>query len=278
MEFKTLENIPLKVLARTFNEAFENYFVPVKYNEELIKYKISIEKLNLELSIGAFENDRLVGFIWHCSDFKEDKKTAYNAATGVMPNFRGNGLTSKMYEHIIPQLKSSEIQQIELEVIDENIPAIKSYKKVGFEIVRNLHCFKGKLASKDSDTNIQIRELMPNLGFAKKTATSKLTWQNFAPIKNASISNIKAIGAFENENLLGQLIFNENKSRIHHISVHDEYRGKKIGSQMMKHFEDNYSTEIAIINVDRKNIALNKLFLSSGLENFLTQKEMILEL
>ena len=51
--------------------------------------------------------------------------------TGVLPEFRGKGLTAGMYERIMPRLKAASIKSQTLEVICENTTAIKVYQGIG---------------------------------------------------------------------------------------------------------------------------------------------------
>ena len=53
-----------------------------------------------------------------------NQKIAYNAANGILPEYRGYQLSSLLYEHSVTQLKLAGIGKIRLEVIEQNIPAV----------------------------------------------------------------------------------------------------------------------------------------------------------
>src|SRR5258706_13798692 len=113
--FQTLENTNKIDLLEAFNRSFSDYIVPLSLTYDQFESKIQIDRIDLELSIGAFENNKLIGFILHGFDVINDQNVAYNAATGVIPEKRGNRLTAKLYEYILPQLRAKKANKIQLE-------------------------------------------------------------------------------------------------------------------------------------------------------------------
>ena len=51
------------------------------------------------------------------------------------PKFRGQGICQNMIKYIVKSSKKY-IKKYELEVAENNIPAIKCYEKVGFKYIR----------------------------------------------------------------------------------------------------------------------------------------------
>jgi ribosomal protein S18 acetylase RimI-like enzyme len=157
LNFSTLENVEKSEIVKTFNSAFENYFVKIELTEKSLTEKFAAENILLEKSVGAFVENKLIGFVFIGIDDFNGRKTAYNGGTGVVPGFRGNDLTGKMYKFLLPKLAVENIKSHLLEVITENRSAIKAYEKIDFKIERKLACFKGKISMSRINSDIEIK-------------------------------------------------------------------------------------------------------------------------
>jgi ribosomal protein S18 acetylase RimI-like enzyme len=84
--------------------------------------------------ITVFHQQQMIGF---CNGRSyKDVKRKHRAALGItlLPDFRGCGLGMKMMEVLIENMKKfSNIKIIELDVMTNNIPAMKMYEKLGFK-------------------------------------------------------------------------------------------------------------------------------------------------
>jgi len=142
IEYKTLEGIDTEILYTVFLNAFKDYQVNMeisllKFNELLIS-----RGYNSQISMGAFENGELVGFVFNGLRKWNEKPTAYDTGTGVIREYRKQGITSNLMLNIKNLLKSKKIYQYLLEVIKTNTNALELYKKQGFEIVREFECYR----------------------------------------------------------------------------------------------------------------------------------------
>ncbi|MEO1486117.1 MAG: GNAT family N-acetyltransferase, partial [Bacteroidota bacterium] len=143
MQIKTLSGVSPEQILKVFNTSFSDYLVPLQLTTEQLETKMKADATELSISCGVFEDEQLVAFILHGSDTIKGEKVAYNGGTGVVPSKRGMRLTTKMYEFILPILVSKGIKRLILEVISNNVPALKSYQGVGFKTKRELLCYKG---------------------------------------------------------------------------------------------------------------------------------------
>ena len=159
MDIKILNGVSTKVITDVFNLSFSDYFIPFKLTEQQMADKMEADKTDLNLSVGVFENDILIGFILHGKDSINGKNLLYNGGTGVIPSKRGHGLTKKMYSFILPILKENDIDSLILEVISNNVQAIKSYEQSGYKKVRTLACYKGDLKPLKINNSIEIKAL-----------------------------------------------------------------------------------------------------------------------
>jgi len=273
MKITTLEYTKVDTILDTFNLSFSDYFVPFKLDIEQLKHKITSENIDLTISIGAFKDEKLVGFILHGYRHQDGKKTFYNAGTGVIPKERGQKLTKKMYVFCKPLLQEKNFKQGVLEVISNNEAAIPIYKSIGFKITRELSCYRGIPEIQHINENVILKDIeVINWETYKTFWDWKPTWQNHPETLNSLSKTLKTIVAHLNNSPVGYMIYNPKTNRINQLAVHKAYRNQKIGSTLFKHVSSGKS--VSLINIDGHDIHTNAFLKDLNLEHFLTQFEM----
>ncbi|KQS47562.1 hypothetical protein ASG38_08960 [Flavobacterium sp. Leaf359] len=279
MQFQTLEKSSTEEILEVFNSSFSDYIVPFRLTLPQLEGKITNDSVRMELSVGAFEAGKLVGFILHGYDKINGKTVVYNAGTGIIPEKRGNGLTAQLYEYILPFLKAENTDIVRLEVLTENIPALKTYEKTGFKIVRNLDCYKTLLQIEGQDKDYDIRELK---SFDWQNMRLFWDWEPSWQNSITAVENLKetnhAVGIFEEEQLLGYLIYNPAAKRVQQFAVKKEFRRKGLAGQLFSYIASNFGNEIALINIDGNSKETAAFLESMGFEKFISQYEMELKL
>lgn len=275
MQIRRLTKQDTPTLLKTFNDAFADYVVPFKLNAEQLDFKITQENIELEWSIGVFEEEKLVAFIMHGVREINGKKTFYNAGTGIIPQHRGQGLIGKMYDYILPYLKEYKADKILLEVIENNLPAIRSYEKNGFVVNRKLLCFGGEIKTKTTINTAVIKELENISWDIFQSFWDVLpSWQNDKP--SMEITEPETLGAFVKDELVGYILFNNKGKKIHQVAVAPNFRRKSIGSQLIEEVGKIFlKEEVRINNIDERAQNLNLFFKKQGLVNRINQYEMI---
>ncbi len=279
IQFRTLSDTTSTEFRDCFNHAFSDYSVPFQLTLEQVESNFKTYSTNMALSVGAFRDDNLVGFVLHGSRVVDGKKVAYNGGTGVIPEERGAALTTRMYDYILPTLRAENYDKVNLEVFTTNTPAIKSYKKIGYVPVRNLDCFSGELSIDTINENIRIEDhgrlKVENLS---ALGTVQPTWQ----CATTSISNLgekaRQVLAYAGEELVGYCILNVGRNRIVQIAVKQEHRNKKIGSTILDFVKRNITNELSIINVDASAETTIKFLEKRNLKKTISQIDMVLKL
>jgi ribosomal protein S18 acetylase RimI-like enzyme len=270
-QISTLENVKFAELTEVFNSAFADYFIEISLNEQSLAKKICAENIILAKSVGAVFDGNLVGFIL----IGLENKTAYNGGTGVLPEFRGHALTKQMYEFILPKLKAEGICRHHLEVITENLPAIKTYEKIGFRTVRTLACFKGKIAVSQINKTVEIKSLD---GIDAQTAApfwnSKPSWQNSVSAIKRAENPPEILGAFLGSELVGYLVFTK-KGFVKQFAVKKDFRRSRIAQTLFARAKNDLDDrEIVINNLDKSDRETVSFLSQIGLKAFLEQFEM----
>jgi RimJ/RimL family protein N-acetyltransferase len=81
----------------------------------------------------AINDNQVVGW---CDVFPEDNPRQNHRGElgmGLLPEFRGKGLGSKLLTSVLTHAKQFGLEKVELNVYTTNLPGIALYKKFGFE-------------------------------------------------------------------------------------------------------------------------------------------------
>jgi ribosomal protein S18 acetylase RimI-like enzyme len=265
---------------KAFKIAFHDYPIPIDLSEEHFRKKF-VEKLNidLDLSAGAFVNDSLIGFIFTSVSNYEGILTAYNGGTGVIPTYRGNGLTSDLYNYLIPNFKKQKISMSVLEVLTENKAAIKVYKNIGFRISKKYKCYK---------LNPQFPISKKENGEVQLLITQSVDWLkctqffDYLPgyldcpdMIEKNLANEVIIAARLNNAIVGYGIFQPETGRISHIAVDKTQRQNGIGTMLLRFiYEKSLKKDLTMINIPEDSDTISLFLERSGFENELDQYEM----
>jgi len=276
MEIATLENIETDSIVEVLNQSFSDYIVPLQLNSAQLEFKIFSENVKLNLSVGVFSSGKLIGFMLHGLREADGKLWAYNAATGVVPNYRGQGLVGKMYDFLLPKLKVAGVEQMLLEVIVGNDAGIRAYEKMDYKVNRTLDCFSGLVAGTEKATVAIIRDLDH---FDWDTFTSfwtiKPSWQNSVTTLENSRDRCRIVGAYLKEELIGYIVYNPVSRRIHQIAVASRHRRKGVATQLVNAMIASIDPkELFIYNVDHSSSETIAFFKSFGLSSHIAQFEM----
>lgn len=279
MELRTLAGISSQEISECFNEAFSDYAVPLHLSPQQLQNKMINDGVDLSLSAGAFENGRLTGFILNGIGNLQNIKSAYNAGTGVIPEQRGQRLTRQLYEFIIPKLEDREIRQCVLEVITTNKPAIFTYQKVGFDIVRELNCFKGTPKTGKRITSTSIGEILsPNWEKFTSFWEWSPTWQNSKEAIERSWEKLRSITIEKDGSTVGYLIYDPSSGKVNQFAVKKEFRNQGFGTLLFSELTQRLQKEISIINIDYSDLHTLSFLKSIGLKPYINQYEMKMEL
>lgn len=278
MQIRTLDEISIPELSLLFNQAFADYFVKIEITPEILAEKIKAEDIQPEMSVGVFTDDKVQGFILHAVREINGEKVAYNAGTGVVPKFRGNKSAVKMYDFILPKLKEVGVQKVVLEVMEQNVAAIKSYLNCGFKKVVNLECFNGKVEVEGYNQAVEFKKTENKIILELSDFKN---WQPSWQHDNLSLvqsSVYETFCGYINNTLVCFASLIPKTGRVAQFAVNPECRRQGIGSALFHDLSEMCPNGLSVINVDgdqKESLAFLKHI---GLDHFLRQFKMELDL
>lgn len=278
--YKTLNETSLEILHKAFLEAFFDYQVKTdlpfwKFEQMLLR-----RGYNPDISMGAFDNDRLVGFVLNGYRNWIGKPTVYDLGTGVIPEYRRKGITSDLLLHIRKLLKEKQVEQYLLEVIKSNQSAFQLYKKQGFEIQREFSCFHLEKDKFIPGTICKVERVE-----RIETEQFKEFW-DFEPSWQNSVASVEAVPeAFNffvarfNNTIAGYGIIDKVSGDIPQIAVNRDYRGNGIAYGIMTELlKSTGSGKVALLNVETNSTPIESFLNKLGFVYYVGQYEMLLKL
>ena len=236
------------------------------------------------LSFAAFEGEEIVAFTFNGIGEFNGIRTAYDTGTGTVPEYRGKGLASRVFEHSIPFLKSNNIQQYLLEVLKHNDKAVSVYRKLGFEVTREFNYFTQKKEAIQNQIKPGIQHetrlvTIEECEMAAHFCDFLPSWQNSFAAIGRSPGDFHAFGAFEGEKLIGYCIVEPNSGDITQLAVDHNFRRQGAASAL-------FGKALALISIDTVKI-INTEIGCTAITSFLESRnipirgkqfEMVLEL
>lgn len=282
-QYKTLENTRIEVLHEAFVDAFSDY--QIKFDIPMWKFKAMLQRRGYapSISVGAFKGELLVGFVLNGFRDWNGKSTVYDLGTGVIGEYRKQGITSNILSYLKDLLKIKGTEQFLLEVIQTNTTAFQLYKKQGFEVVREYSCFHIDKNLYHPRVTYKV-ESIERIGDAEWGNIASFwdympSWQNSADSVNALAEAFRYSIVRIDGVIAGYGIIDKRTGDIAQIAVDKRYRRKGIGRSIITDLIDNTEEEkVAVLNVDGRDERMKSFLLDAGFVNTVDQYEMLLRL
>ncbi len=251
MEIKSLSGVEFDVLAEAFGAAFATYEVQISPKE--LRTMLRRRGFDPALSFAAFDSGgRVAGVTLNGIGAFDGVPTAYDTGTGTLPEHRGKGFATQIFEASLPHLRAAGVAQYLLEVLQHNTAAVSVYRRLGFEVSREFNYFRGQPSAIPSvGMRVASVALAEIRGIAEKFWDFTPSWQNsFEAIERAPKDFI-TLGAFDGDRLVGYVIFEPAAGDITQIAVAESHRRQGIGSALLgEMLRQNRASGIKCINTE----------------------------
>jgi len=145
-------DFPITELVSLLNQGFDGYFIPIQFSNSMFWNMIHKDGIDLTASRVLLADDTPCGIALIAP--RVEQQTSRLAAMGIARETRGRGAGSWFMKELIAEARKREEREMVLEVIEQNEPAVKLYRRHGFESVRRLvgyTCRSGDVEEKDKD-------------------------------------------------------------------------------------------------------------------------------
>ncbi len=299
MEIKSLAETGFETIADAFAAAFATYDVQISAEE--LRSMLRRRGFDPALSFAAFDRyrDRIAAFTLNGIGSFGGVRTAYDTGTGTLPEYRSQGLATRIFEESLPALRAASVEQYLLEVLQHNTAAVSVYRKLGFEVARKFNYFRGEPEAhrRRGACDGNVSEVQPTAwgGGVLRVASDSIfkikscapdfwdftpSWQNSFEAIERAISDFVIVGAYDGDRLVGYAIFEPAAGDITQIAVARDHRRKGIGSALLGEvLRLNRAPGVKCINTEiGRDDALAGFLQAHGIEHAGRQFEMIKKL
>ncbi|MGF9941377.1 GNAT family N-acetyltransferase [Bacillus anthracis] len=277
IQYKRCSEINIDLVYEAFKDGFSDYIIKMEVSKgDFIKRFFGLEGNSLEHSFLALDGDKPVGVILGGIKDYENIKTMRCGTLAVHPEFRGVGVSQKLFELHKEEALQNECKQLFLEVIVGNDRAIRFYNKLGYEKVYDLSYYNLKDMTKiiyRECKGIEVKQLeFPAFKVEiQKWLHFHINWQN--DMDYIEKTNHTFYGAYVDNDLKGSICINE-QGKISFIFIDKGYRNRGIGSKLLQVARDGLNLESLLISFPNNSL-LEGFVKKTGFEkNSLAQYEM----
>jgi ribosomal protein S18 acetylase RimI-like enzyme len=275
--YRLLSAADLFAVYECFLEAFSDYQVDMRISQQQFEQRISRDGVKLEISAGAFDESRMIGFSLNATGMWQGRATAYDAGTGVIPAYRRQGIGKELFAFMAPPLKEAGMTQFLLEVLTGNESAIALYRKLGFVETRRLAVFRAqqpvaKLVELDG---VSIRRVeQPSWALFQSFWDGYPSWQNSIDAVERAASDAVIAGAYVNEECVGYGVAFRPASSLMQLAVATGRRRMGIGSTILAALQQQVAETLKVNNIDEEMKESLRFFEANGYKISLEQHEM----
>jgi ribosomal protein S18 acetylase RimI-like enzyme len=148
---KPASDYPVSDLVTILNQGFEDYFISIQFTNPMFLNMLHKDGIDLSASRILLAEDRPCGIALIAP--RGARRTSRLAAMGIAKETRGKRAGSWFMKELIDEACERGDREMVLEVIEQNEPAVKLYRRCGFESVRRLVGYTCKSSGVEVEEN-----------------------------------------------------------------------------------------------------------------------------
>lgn len=193
MKLVAADGWPDEELAQLFTAGYEGYFTPMHVDAPTFRFMVDAWDIDLAKSRVALDGDEPVGIA--NLGVRDDR--GWIGGIGVVPQARRRGVGRFLMEALLAEAPPT----VQLEVLEQNEPAIRLYESLGFEQTRLLEVWSLAEAPLAEAPAVKVRSVEP-----APLGQESLPWQRADASLPAEYLRIEVDG--------GAMLYRERDGRI----------------------------------------------------------------
>jgi ribosomal protein S18 acetylase RimI-like enzyme len=221
---------PLPDLVQFLNRGFEDYVVPIRFDPVTFANMQRKDDIDLRLSRVLIVDGQPCGIALIAP--RPARRASRLAAMGIAREIRGKGAGTWLMEQLIGEARQRGEGEMVLEVIEQNEPAVRLYRKHGFQTVRRLVGLSRKDARENERGDLQKIDLGELGRLISQHGLPDLPWQ----LSGETISNMEPpVCAYRQ----GPAYLAISSPEAEHVAiwsllVEPQWRGRGLGSRLLR--------------------------------------------
>ena len=275
LTYRLLTAADLSSLYECFLVAFSDYQVDMQVSEQRFAQRLARDGVQMEISAAAFDDDRMIGFYINGNGDWQGKQTAYDAGTGVVPDYRNQGVAKELFAFTESKLRELPVSEYLLEVLTTNERAVALYRKLGFVETRRFAVFRSQqtLQPLDDLAEVDVRRLEePDWKLFQSFWDGYPSWQNSAAAVERSPNERVIMGAHVDGKCVGYGVVFSPVANLMQLAVAPSFRRKGIGSRILRALSAEETLKVN--NIDEELKGTLAFFEANGFKVVLEQFEM----
>lgn len=176
IEIRPLLDFGLESAVGLLNRGFTGYFVPIELSLAGFMSMVHVDGLDLSQSRVIWQGEQALGVAL----IARRGWTSRLAGMSLIPEARGQGIGTACMVQLLTEARARGDRSMVLEVIEQNIPAVRLYQGCGFRIERKLCSYSGSFPELVNNSNVEkLQEVDIRLAAQAVTTygLSNLPWQ-----------------------------------------------------------------------------------------------------
>ncbi len=172
-ELKSMVDCDLSEVVGVINRGFSDYFVKIEMSVASLLHMVAQDSLSVGDSRVVVRDGEKVAFALVARRGWSSRL----AAMAVVPEARGEGVGTWLTERLLAESKERGERRMELEVIEENAPAVRLYNKSGFRVLRRLVSFELSGSPEETAEKLDDADMREVARIVTAHGLSNLPWQ-----------------------------------------------------------------------------------------------------